>query len=184
MKTTFRTRLAALAATTITRGVRRSDTPRREALARQGYQRERQAERPDAEIEDGEVAGPPLSSHQVHERHRQADQQGGEHDADPAREPQRLRSQAPRLLVLGGAGQARHLRGGAVGEEVEERERADDQRAGDGERGQLLGAKVSDHGGVGEQVERLGRERSEGGQGEPEDLPVVGRAKAAHSSTK
>jgi hypothetical protein len=84
--------------------------------------------------------------------------------------------------VLGGAGEARDLRRGAVGEEVEEGERADDESAGDGERGQLLGAEVADHGGVGEQVERLRRERAEGGQGELENFPVVRGAESREAA--
>ena len=74
------------------------------------------------------------------------------------------------------------LGGGPVGQEVEEREGADDQRARDGQRGQLLGAEVPDHRGVDEQVERLGGQRAEGGQGEREDLSVVRRAQPRHEA--
>jgi len=38
------------------------------------------------------------------------------------------------------------------------------------------GAEVADRRGVGEQVERLGRQRAERRKGEPQDLPVVLRA--------
>ena len=49
----------------------------------------------------------------------------------------------------------------------------------------LLGGqgRVADHRGVGEQVERLGRQRPERRQREAEDLPVVGGAQS-QSSTK
>jgi hypothetical protein len=80
--------------------------------------------------------------------------------------------------VLRRTRQARDLGGGAVREEVEERECADDQRAGDRQGSQLLGTEVPDHRRVDEQVERLGGQRAEGGQGELEYLLVVGRAEA------
>jgi hypothetical protein len=43
---------------------------------------------------------------------------------------------------------------------------------------------MADHRGVGEQVERLGRERPERRHCEPEDVAVVLRAKAHYSRTK
>jgi hypothetical protein len=66
-----------------------------------------------------------------------------------------------------------HLGGRAVGEEVEEGERAGEQRRGDGQRGQRRRAEVPDDRRVDEDVERLRRQRAERGQREPQDLAVV-----------
>ena len=58
--------------------------------------------------------------------------------------------------------------------------------AGDREPGQGVGADVTDDGGVGEDVERLGHQRRERGDGQPEDLPVPAghrRAGVGHAPT-
>ena len=47
--------------------------------------------------------------------------------------------------------------------------------AGDGQAGQRPGAEVADDGGVGEQVQGLGGQRTQGGHRQPRDLPVVRR---------
>jgi hypothetical protein len=60
--------------------------------------------------------------------------------------------------------QPRHLRGGAVGEEVEDRDRARGQRSGDRERAELRRAEVPDDRRVDQDVERLCGERPERGQ--------------------
>ena len=63
-----------------------------------------------------------------------------------------------------------------VREEVEEAVEAGEQRAGDAERGELRPAKVADDRRVDQDVERLGGERAERREGEPEDRGVVLRA--------
>ena len=68
----------------------------------------------------------------------------------------------------------RHLRRRPVGEEVEDREAADQDRAGQGQRRELDRAEMTDDRGVDEHLERLGRERAERGHREVEDLAVVG----------
>ena len=78
------------------------------------------------------------------------------------------------LALVAGAEQAGHRRGGAVGQEDEDGVADQQDAAGDGEPGQGLGPDVAHDGGVGQDVERLGRQRGEGGDGEPEDLPVDG----------
>jgi hypothetical protein len=77
-----------------------------------------------------------------------------------------------------GAVQARHARRGAVGEEVEDRERRAHHGGGDGQRGELRRAEVADDRGVDEHVERLGGQRPERGHGQAQDLAVVGAAHA------
>jgi hypothetical protein len=63
---------------------------------------------------------------------------------------------------------------GAVGEEDADPDDGLQHDRGDAEAGELRGAEVADDGGVGEQEERLGDQRQEGRDGEPEDLPVLG----------
>ncbi len=72
--------------------------------------------------------------------------------------------------------QPRDLRGGAVGQEVAERDGRAEHRAGERQRGELGRSEMADDRGVDEQVERLGGQRAEGGDREPEDLAVVGAA--------
>ena len=82
----------------------------------------------------------------------------------------------------------------AVGEEVEDAERGDEHRARDAQPGERPGPQVADNRGVGEHVERFGREREEGRDREPQDLaiasPVVGsrgrghRRKSYHSARR
>jgi hypothetical protein len=87
-----------------------------------------------------------------------------------------------RLLRLPGAVQPRDLRRGAVGEEVEDRERGGQDGRGDGERGQLGRAEMADDRGVDEHVEGLGRERAERRDREQPDLAVV-RGAAEHGAS-
>ena len=94
-------------------------------------------------------------------------------DAEREREPDRLRAEPPRRLLLAGSARARDLRGRPVLEEVEDRERAAEDRERDAERGELRPAEVPDDRGVDEEVERLRRERAQRREREPEDLAVV-----------
>jgi hypothetical protein len=70
----------------------------------------------------------------------------------------------------------RDVRGRRVGQEVAQRDDGRQQRRGQRERRQLLGPEVPDDGGVDEQVQRLGRQRAQRREGEPQDLAVVGGA--------
>lgn len=79
-----------------------------------------------------------------------------------------------RCGAITGAEPTGHRGGGAVGEEDAQADDRLHDGAGDAEPGQLGGAEVADDGGIGEQEERLGDERQEGGHGQPEDLGVVG----------
>jgi hypothetical protein len=156
------------------------------ALPGERDEREDQADRPDPQVRHRKLPGTAVPAHELDERHGEAGHQHSEADADRARQPQGLGGDAPGRLLLARAVQARHLSGRPVGQEVEERERPGEQRRGDGERRELLRPEVPDHRRVGEQVERLGRERAERRQREPEDLAVVRGAQrhARYSRTK
>ena len=75
--------------------------------------------------------------------------------------------------MLPGTEQASDRRGGAVGEKDENGEGDQQERRRQRKSGELRGAEVPDHGGVGEDVERFGDQRAEGGQGQGDD-PSVG----------
>jgi hypothetical protein len=71
-----------------------------------------------------------------------------------------------------------HARGRAEGEEDAQPDDGLEDDRGDAEAGELRGAEVADDSGVGEQEERLGDEREEGGDGQAQDLAIglaVGR---------
>jgi hypothetical protein len=65
------------------------------------------------------------------------------------------------------------VRGRGVGEEVAQRDDGGEQRGGERERRELGRPDVPDDRGVGEQVQRLGRQRAERRQREAQDLTVV-----------
>ena len=98
-------------------------------------------------------------------------------DADPERRPERLRREPRGFVAPACARRTRDDGRRPVREEVEDRERAGEHRPGEAERGDLRPAEVADDRRVGEDVERLGRERAERGQREPDDLAVVRGAK-------
>ena len=86
----------------------------------------------------------------------------------PATAPASRRSAAS--LLAARAVQAGDVRGRAVGEEVEDRERRREHRRGDRERRELRRPEVPDDRRVDEHVQRLGGQRAERGDGEREDL--------------
>jgi hypothetical protein len=156
--------------------------PAQEALARRGEHEQRPAERGDPQVRDRAVADLAGAAHQAGGDRRGRLDREQQHEPDPEREPQRLRAERRGVLVATGPVQARDLRGRAVGEEVEDRERRRHHRRGDRQRRELGRAEVADDRGVDEHVERLGRERAQRGQGEREDLAVVGRAARLHGA--
>ena len=96
--------------------------PAQEALAGAREHEERRAERGDPQVRRRLVEDLALAAHQRRDR---AGERGGrqqQHEPDPGAEPQRLRAEPRRLLLLPGAVQPRDARGRAVGEEVEDRE--------------------------------------------------------------
>ena len=98
---------------------------------------------------------------------------GGERDAEPEREPHAGDAVLGRALRVARADAAGDGRGRAVGEEVEDPERHAQDGAGHAEPAERPGAEVPDDRGVGQHVERLGRERAERRDREPQDLAVV-----------
>ena len=83
---------------------------------------------------------------------------------------------APASASLARAVQPRHARGRPVGQEDAQRDEVRQHRRGQRQRRELRRAEVADDRGVDQQVQRLGRERPEGGQREAQDLAVVGGA--------
>ena len=143
------------------------------ALAGEGDQRGRQAERCDPEVEERQVAGVAVAAEAREERlgHDLADdEQSG---PDPERRPERLRREPCGLVLPARARRARDDRRRPVREEVEDRECAREDGAGEAERRDLRPAEMTDDRGVGEDVQRLGRQRAERRQREPDDLAIV-----------
>ena len=97
-------------------------------------------------------------------------------DADRERHPERLCCKSRGALLLSGAARPRDDCRRPVRQEVEDRERAREDRAGEPQRRDLRAAEVTDDRGVDQDVQRLRRERAERGQRQPEDLAVVRRA--------
>ena len=102
-------------------------------------------------------------------------EQRGDGDAESEREPDGLRAEPPRGLLLPRSSCARDLRSRPVLEEVEDREGAAENREGDPERSELGPTEMPDDRRVDEEVEGLRRQRAERRQREPEDLAVVPR---------
>ena len=89
------------------------------------------------------------------------------------RQPDPVDALGQRAPGVAGAEVAGDARGGAVGEEHAEPDGGLQHHGGDAEPGQRGGAEVADDGRVGEQEQRLGGQRQERGDREPEDLPVL-----------
>ena len=144
-------------------------------LAGERDQRGRQPQRCDPEVEEREIARPSVRrrARAGAALRRLADDQ--QHGADRDRDPQRLRRQARGTLGLARAARTRDDGRRAVREEVEDRERAGEDRAGEPERGDLRPAQVADDRRVRQHVERLGSQRAERRQRQPQDLAVVAR---------
>ena len=143
-----------------------------EALAGGGDHEERRADRGDPQVQHGAVGDLVLAAHQPHGAGRQHEGGDEQHEAEEERQPERLRAEEGGLAVAAGAVQAGDLRGGAVGEEVEDREAGREHRRRDRQRGELRRAQVADDRRVDQHVERLGRERAQRRDGEGEDFAV------------
>jgi hypothetical protein len=108
----------------------------------------------------------PIAAEQVHERPRERRDEPRDEHPGPERQPQRLGGDRGGGLVLAGTVEARHAGGGAVGQEDRQRDDRRQDRRRERQRRELRRAQMTDDGGVGEQVQGLGRERPEGGQRE------------------
>ena len=148
-------------------------------LAGEGDEREREPQRGDAQVALGELAG--LAA-PADERGSSAPRGRCRGPRSPGRSPARARAPAPRAAparsLLAGAVQPRDLRGRPVGQEDAQPGERREHRRGERERGELRRAEVPDDGGVDEEIQRLGRERPEGGGRKAQDLPV--QRAAAH----
>ncbi len=140
------------------------------------------AEQADAQEQQGVVLHRPGRAERPHEGLGRDQPDADQHDADEEGQPHPLHRLVGRLARLVGAEQAGHRSRGAVGQEDEDRVEEQQDAAGHGQAGELVGAEVADDGGVAEDVERLGHQRAQRGHGQPEDLAVVRVAaeRAAH----
>jgi hypothetical protein len=111
---------------------------------------------------------------QLDQRHRERLAEHQQDEADDEGQPQPLHGLVGGALLVTGPEQAGDGRRGAVGQEDEQRVADQQDAAGDGQPGELVGPEVAHHRGVGEDVERLGDQRTQRGQREAEDLLVVG----------
>ena len=143
------------------------------ALARERDDRRREPDRGDAEVDERVVPRLAVAAERAQERLRGRLADDEQHRADRERRPQRLRREPGCALVLARAGRARDHRCRPVRQEVEDRERAREDDSGEAQPGQLRAAQMADDRRVGQDVERFGRERPEGGQREPQDLAIV-----------
>src|SRR5207302_7927402 len=93
------------------------------ALARERDERRGQSDRRNAEVDEREVPRAPVPAETAQQRDRGGLAEDDERDADRERDPQRLRREPRRPLLLSRARRARDRGRGPVGEEVEDRER-------------------------------------------------------------
>ncbi len=144
-------------------------------VARTG-EREQERGRPedaDAQVVDREGRHAGARAHHVDDERRRHEAEHGQCQSQAQREPAAVDSALGRVLAAARPELAGHPRGRAVGEEVEHAERRRQHRAGDGQTGERAGAEVPDDRGVGEEVQRLGRQGTQRRDGEAGDLPVV-----------
>ena len=160
--------------------MRRSLDPAQVALPGGREHEERRAERGDAQVQRAPARRPrPRRPSRARRAARAATTSDEQREPDEQAQPQRLRAHERGLVSAPGAVQAGDVRGRAVGQEVEDRERGVEHGRGDRERGELRRPEVPDDRRVDEHVQRLGGERAERGQGERED-PAVVAASAEH----
>ena len=143
------------------------------ALTRERDERRRQPDRTDSEVDEREVARLAVAAEAIEERHGDDLACYEQHEPDPERSPERLRRDLGGLVLSARARCARHDCRRPVGEEVEDREGAREHGARKAERRDLRPAEMADDCRVGEDVQRLGRERAERRQREADDLAIV-----------
>ena len=154
--------------------------PAQMPLPGEGDEREREPQGGDAQVALRERAGLAAPADEMDHRAREGDAEDRDRQADRQREPERLRRELPGALLLPGAVQPRDLGGRPVGEEDAQPGERREHRRGERQRGELRRAEVPDDGGVDEEIQRLGRQRPEGGGREAQDLPV--QRAAAHAA--
>ena len=148
--------------------------------AEQAGRREDEQHRGQAEHRDAEVGRGLLGDGRLRRRTRRP--AAGRRTSRPiaSTTPRPRASQMPsipdghRAALVAGAEPAGDGRCGAVGEKDHQADDRLQHRAGQAEAGQGSRAEVADHGGVGEQEQRLSDERPEGGDREAKDFAVHG----------
>ena len=145
------------------------------ALARERDERGWKADRGDPEIRQRVVARGAVPTEPAEERPADDLAADEERESNPERRPEGLRRKASGVVFAASARRPRDNGGRPVREEVEDRERSREHRPRKAERRDLRPAEMADDRGVGKDVERLGRERAEGRQREPNNLAVVRR---------
>ena len=144
------------------------------ARARQREQQRGRAEDADAQVRHREGRHAGRRAHHVDDHRRQREAEHREHEPETDREPAPVDPALRRVLAVAGAELAGHPGRRAVGQEVEHAERGGQHRSGDGQAGERPGPEMPDDRGVGQEVQRLGCERAEGGHRQAGDLAVVG----------
>ena len=129
---------------------------------------------------DGAVRHLALAAHQRHERRASGTTQREQPTPMASASHSACDADERGLLLAPRAVQARDLRGRAVGEEVEDRERRREHGRGDRERRELRRPEVPDDRRVDEHVQRLGGQRAERRARRARRCAVVARARARH----
>ena len=131
------------------------------------------AEEADPQVDRGLGEDLAVGPHEPQQGVRERGRGGGDDEAQAERQPQALDRLVGGLAFVARPHQPRHRGGGAVGEEDEHRVAEQQDAAGHGQPGQGVGAQDPTHdGGVGQHVERFGHQRTEGRDGQAQDLAV------------
>ena len=132
------------------------------------------AEERDAQVGRRRVGHLRRGAEEAHQRLGEQHPRDGDHGADADREPEAVDALGDGTAQVAGADPARDAAGGAVGQEDAQADHRLEDGGRDAEAGERRGAEVADDRGVGEQEERLGDQREQRREREPEDLPVAG----------
>ncbi len=111
-------------------------------------------------------------------------EEGGGRHAEQDRQPQRLHADVGGARAIAGAHPPGDPLGGAIGEEVGADD--DERQHGGGQRqsGELGGAEAPDDRRVDEHVERLDRQRPEGGDRQRDEPPIGGIEEPTDQTTR
>ena len=153
--------------------------------ARECDEHERCAEQADAEVRECERSHRRRRSHHIDDDRGEEDARNGEDDTEAGREPETVDALLGCRPEIAGAELAGDRAGRGVGQEVEDAEDGGEDDARDREPAERPDPEAADDRGVGQEVQRLGDERSERRDRQAHDLPVVhtaqgGQAEAHH----
>ena len=141
------------------------------------------AEEADAQVDERVRPHRPLRPERVDDGRSGHREHDPDEDRQEQRQPHALQPLAGRLVVLACADEPGHRAGRAVREEHEQEVRREQHARRDAEPGQLVGAEVADHRRVDQHVQRLGHQRPERGDRQPQDLPISSFAVAQSSQS-